>query len=69
MASKRRIRRNACTGKHRYDSAAQAQAAIAGLHRRKGYQGFMQPYRCSFCNGYHFGHPPKSTKPRGCRYQ
>lgn len=59
MASKRRIRRNACAGKHRYDSAAEAQAAIFGLHRRKGYQGYLQPYRCSCCNGYHFGHPPK----------
>lgn len=30
MASKRRIRRNACTGKYRYSSAAEAQAAISG---------------------------------------
>jgi hypothetical protein len=62
MASKRRIRRNACTGKYRYDSAADAQAAIFGLHRRKGHQGYLQPYRCSCCNGYHFGHPPKSKR-------
>ncbi|MBF9263570.1 hypothetical protein [Paracidovorax cattleyae] len=59
MSSKRRIRRNACTGKHRYANAADAQAAINGLHRRKGYQGYMQPYRCAFCNGFHFGHPPR----------
>lgn len=65
MSSKRSVRHNACTGKHRYDSAGEAQAAIAGLHRRKGYQGYMQPYRCAFCSGFHFGHPPNTRKPGG----
>lgn len=59
MASKRRIRRNSCTGKRRYESAAQARAAISGLLRRKGYQDYLQAYPCRFCGGYHFGHPPK----------
>lgn len=59
MASKRRIRRNSCTGKRRYESASQARAAISGLFRRKGYQGYLQAYPCRFCGGYHFGHPPK----------
>ncbi|KZT11692.1 hypothetical protein A1D30_05640 [Acidovorax sp. GW101-3H11] len=62
MSSKRHIRRKACKGKHRYTNAAEAQAAISGLHRRKGYQGYMQAYHCSFCGGYHFGHPPKSKR-------
>lgn len=68
MASKRKIRRGSCLGKHRYTSAKEAQAAISGLHRRKGYQGYMQVYRCPFCNGYHFGHPPRS-KLGGRRYR
>ena len=66
MSSKRHIRHKACTGKHRYTSAAEAQAAISGLHRRKGYQGYMQAYRCPFCGGYHFGHPPR---PKGGRHR
>ena len=60
MSSKRRIRRRSCTGKKRYTTGAAAQAAISSLHHRKGYQGYMQVYRCSFCNGYHFGHPPRN---------
>lgn len=68
VASKRRIRRNACTGKRRYDSADQARTAITGLHRRKGYQGYLQAYHCRFCAGYHFGHPPKG-KTSGRKYR
>ena len=60
VSSKRRIRRRSCTGKKRYTTAPAAQAAISSLHHRKGYQGYMQVYRCSFCNGYHFGHPPRN---------
>ena len=61
MSSKRRIRRRSCTGKKRYTTAPAAQAAIiSSLHPRKGCQGYMQVYRCSFCNGYHFGHPPRN---------
>ena len=59
MASKRRLRRKACTGKRRFVTAAAARAAIAWVHQRKGYQGFMKPYLCQFCNTWHFGHPPK----------
>ena len=65
MASKRRIRRKACTGKRRYTSAADALQAIKSLQHNKGWQGYMQPYLCPFCNGYHFGHPPKR---KGKRY-
>ena len=68
MSSKRRIRRRSCEGKHRYTTAKDARAAISGLHRRKGDQGYMQAYHCSFCGGFHFGHPPKG-KPGGTRYR
>lgn len=63
MSSKRRIRRSACLGKMRYTSQDDAQAAMNALHR-KGYQGYMTPYRCEFCSGYHFGHPPKGKAGR-----
>jgi len=62
MASKRKIRRNSCLGKHRYASAKEARAAIHGLHQRKGFQGYMHAYYCDFCGGFHFGHPPKSRR-------
>ena len=68
MASKRRIRRNSCTDKRRYESASQARAAISGLFRRKGYQGYLQAYPCRFCGGFHFGHPPKGERG-GSRYR
>lgn len=56
MASKRRLRRNACTGKHRHATPAEGQAHIAHLHRRFGYSGRMDVYRCRWCNSYHVGH-------------
>lgn len=65
MSSKRAIRRRSCLGKLRFTSQADAQASMNGLHKRKGYQGYMTPYRCNFCGGYHFGHPPKGKgRPR-----
>lgn len=62
MSSKRRIRRKSCTGKHRFADQAAALAAIRALHARKGWQGLLTPYRCKFCNGFHFGHPPASLR-------
>ncbi|HEY0200651.1 MAG TPA: hypothetical protein VGC24_03055 [Burkholderiaceae bacterium] len=62
MSSKRRIRRKSCTGKQRFQVEAQAIAAIAALHRAKGYQGALAPYRCQFCNAFHFGHAPATVR-------
>lgn len=61
MSSKRHIRRKACKGKHRYTNAAEAQAAISGLHRRKGYQGYMQAYHCSFAAATSLGIRPSPS--------
>lgn len=62
MSSKRAIRRKACKGKTRYGSAKDATVAIRNLHRAKGPQGFMTPYKCQFCGAWHFGHPPKNVR-------
>lgn len=62
MASKRRLRRNACGKKRRYGSANEALTAIKALTRAIGWQGYMVPYRCAFCNGFHFGHPPSHVR-------
>lgn len=62
MASKRAIRRKACTGKRRYGTQADARRAISQLTRARGWQGLLVPYRCKFCGGFHFGHPPAHVR-------
>lgn len=62
MASKRALRRKACGRKQRYGSAEEALAALKSLTRAKGWLGYMAPYRCAFCHGFHFGHPPKKVR-------
>lgn len=62
MASKRRLRRNAYGRKVRYSSQEEALAALKAITRVRGWQGYMAPYRCAFCNGFHFGHPPKKIR-------
>jgi hypothetical protein len=54
MASKRRIRRNACTGKARHASAADALVQIQKMGSRR--DGQLNVYRCGFCSSYHIGH-------------
>lgn len=62
MSSKRALRRKACTGKVRHATEAAARAAIAGVHRAGRDAGLLTPYRCRFCNGFHFGHPPRRVR-------
>lgn len=50
MSSKRRLRRNACTGKQRHETIESAQ----GHSRRTGHG---KAYRCKFCQGFHIGGP------------
>lgn len=61
MASKRAQRRRACVGKRRYDSEAAARGGIRRM-RRHGVTDWLTPYRCPFCNGFHFGHPPARVR-------
>lgn len=58
MASKRRIRRKACTSKKRHDSPEAAWSAAKSLKRSgKDYKfGVLGAYRCGFCKGWHIGH-------------
>lgn len=58
MASKRRLRRKQCGSKRRYANEAEAHSAIGTLRHHGLLQGYVEPYRCDFCNGFHFGHPP-----------
>ncbi len=62
MASKRAQRRKTCTGKVRHATQDAAIAALKALTRQKGWQGLLVPYRCPFCNGFHFGHAPAHVR-------
>lgn len=54
MASKRRIRRNSCTGKQRHDTQTEAVKHCISYLRRCG--GLMHTYKCRFCGAWHVGH-------------
>ena len=56
MSSKRAQRRKACGGKQRFATQAETIDAIRALTRDKGWQGWLVPYRCKFCGGFHYGH-------------
>lgn len=60
MSSKRRLRRKACDGKQRHESAAEGLQHIRELRRKDAVQGQhhgrINVYRCKFCKGYHVGH-------------
>ncbi len=53
MASKRRLRRNACDGKKRHSNKDEALTAYRNVRRR---HGRMRAYQCKWCNGWHLGH-------------
>lgn len=56
MASKRRIRRNACTGKRRFNDKRAALATALTVKRIQNQTRFVSAYKCKFCNGWHWGH-------------
>ncbi len=62
MASRRAQRRKACGHKVRHATEADALAALRALTKEKGFQGKMLTYRCQFCGGFHFGHPPAKIR-------
>ncbi|MCP4900143.1 MAG: hypothetical protein GY906_24495 [bacterium] len=54
MSSRRRIRRNACTGKVCYKTVELAEEAITVM--KKKHRGrFLTKYRCAFGHHYHIG--------------
>ena len=56
MASKRNLRRHACTGKQRFPTMDLA------LQFRRDTE--LKAYPCSFCCHWHLGHPPAEHKDR-----
>jgi hypothetical protein len=58
VASKRRVRRQACGDKARYPDETVATAALISFKRRVPDRGWMHAYHCRWCGQWHIGHPP-----------
>ncbi len=58
MSSKRRIRRNACTGKQQFKTSQEGLDALLSMKRRTGDSARYNVYRCAFCKQFHYGHTP-----------
>jgi hypothetical protein len=56
VASLRHQRRRSCEGKVRYETQAEAVAALIGV-QRAGARG-VHTYACKRCGGWHVGHTP-----------
>ena len=59
MASKRRLRRNACDGEKRHPDKTRAVAHLIHLKKlamQSGFLASMRSYKCQFCHGWHVGH-------------
>lgn len=58
MASKRKLRRDACESKRAYDTKAEATKARGALLHNKRIRGgrHIDVYRCQFGNHWHVGH-------------
>lgn len=55
---KKAIRAKKCEGKTRWISQDGAARGIEILRARTGTTDMLTPYRCGFCQFWHFGHPP-----------
>ena len=58
MASKRRLRRNACDGKRQYPDYHQAFDSLQALRRLGKVSGRITVYKCKYCRSFHVGHTP-----------
>lgn len=47
-----------CLGKIRFETYSDAKVSALNLSKRGGL-GYVQPYQCLYCGGFHCGHPIK----------
>lgn len=59
MSSKRKLRKNACTGKVVYKTRESANGAMTRLIRSGKATGFVNVYPCPFGSHFHVGRRPK----------
>jgi len=57
MSSKRRLRRNQCTRKEKYEFGQAVSVAKSMRRNRK----MVRAYKCHFCGGWHVGRPDRDT--------
>ena len=62
MASKRRLRRKACSGKIAYKTLADAMGARNSMIKRFGLRKVISAYKCEYCGMYHIGHTPYNVR-------
>ncbi len=62
MASRRRQRRNACTGKVGHAERNHALIAARKTVRDSMTGDWLRPYRCGHCGKWHVGHPTSRVK-------
>jgi hypothetical protein len=56
MSSKRRIRKNSCTGKVVYETKEAAITANICYYKKKLHDYCLHEYKCKFCKKWHLGH-------------
>lgn len=56
------IRKNAVWRGSLGGSERDAKQAAWYLRQRQPDAGWLTPYRCQFCRGFHYGHPPKRVR-------
>lgn len=61
---KKIVQRKKCTGKTRYPSQAFAIKGIERLRAATGHMDLLTTYPCGWCQGWHFGHPPRRVLKR-----
>lgn len=63
MASKRRLRASSCTSKIRHQSFEDSLVHIKKLTNSANFgSGYLHPYKCCYCNGWHVGHLEGSVR-------
>lgn len=65
-ASKRHVRRKACTGKVRF--ATKDEAGRQAINASRAYRQKLGSYHCQFCGGYHIGHPRRPHRTRRAEF-
>ena len=46
-----------CLGKQRFDTLIAASAAAKHPIKKLRANGYMEAYKCRYCDGFHYGHP------------
>lgn len=55
---KKNVRRRKCENKVRYITEEGALDGMGRLRELTCTKDFLTTYKCGFCQGWHFGHPP-----------